>query len=1088
MKDKCGNFLNPNPFTFNILCPRCEPIPSPKVAKWSQRPGFLTFPTNPNGHGGDRPSDFDWQTLMEQPGQFAPPNWVIAEDFRSDGRPILCVRWWGSYMPGFEPGTSPTGAPNNTFFEDGFVLSFFSDFQPATGGPGRPDKLLGTYVAPLSLVKITPTQFIGCDDRRIWQDQVRLQDTCLDHPVPDIATPRAFLERSNVVYWLAITAEVGHEVVPLYDPSGEIVDWDHKETGKRATTHFWGWHTSPRQVEDRSVMGHVVMQGADWIYPENLWQPNPFFCQEVDQAFELLTLPPPCETNAPGIILVTIDCEAGKITVMYSEAMDPFSAGSAANYSLTGATIDSVVLSADGKTATIFSDDLKCGTTYILDVRDVKDLCGNVLDPNPQRFVLPCPPCPEPKVSKWSQLPGFFSTTANPNFRGFDRPSDFDWITMMQSGTSFGNPNWVIAEDFRSDGRPILCVRWWGSYMPGFEPTPPTTIAGAPPNFFEDGYVLSFFSDIRPAGAPSRPDRLLGTYVAPLSSIKITPTQFLGCDSNRIWQYEVALENTCLEHADPTIARPEAFLERSNVVYWVAITAEVGHQIIAVRDAAGKIVDWRHQPSGKRASTHFWGWHTSPRQVEDRSVMGHVLMQGTNWIYPANLWMPNQVVCNEIDQAFELLTRPPPCETNPPVVITVSANCDSNIITVVFNEAMDPATAGAVGSYTVSGGVIVNSVTLNAVGDTASLFTTDLLCASNYTVAVRNVRDLCNNLINPNPYSATFVCPPCPPVKIAKWSQLPAYLSSPTIGNGRGVNRPSDIDWVTLMQNPTAFVEPNWVIAEDFRSDGRPILCVRWWGSYLRTVYEPTTSGVFFEDGYVISFFSNVQPAGGGPGRPGRLLGSYVAPIEAVKKMPSQFLGCDDHRIWQYQVALKDTCLDHAVASIARPAAFLEKSNVVYWIAITAEVGHRLIPIRDNHGRVVDWQHATSGKRAQEHYWGWHTSPTNRLTGSLMGHVLMQGTNWIYPNVWMPNPVVCNELDQAFELLTGPVLCPPPATLNIVRSGGAVVISWLGDFTLQGSPVLANPGIDTEWSDVTTASPAVVPTSGTNRFFRLICP
>src|SRR6266850_1628390 len=154
----------------------------------------------------------------------------------------------------------------------------------------------------------------------------------------------------------------------------------------------------------------------------------------------------------------------------------------------------------------------------------------------------------------------------------------------------------------------------------------------------------------------------------PISAVKITPTQFGGCDSNRIWQYEVRLADTCLDHPDPTIATPRGFLEKSNSVYWVAIDAEVGHIIKPVTDSTGTIVDWVQEPSGKRATNHFWGWHTSPAHREDISVTGNVLMQGPEWIYPIDLWRVNPQVCNEIDQAFELLTTPPPCETNPPTV------------------------------------------------------------------------------------------------------------------------------------------------------------------------------------------------------------------------------------------------------------------------------------------------------------------------------------------------------------------------------------------------------------------------------------
>lgn len=1074
VQDKCGNTIVPNPTTNTFVCPPC------KVAKWSQLPGFIVFPTSPNRHGEDRPSNFDWQGIMEGAVE---PNQVIAEDFRSDGRPILCVRWWGSYMPGFEPHLTA-----NSFFEDGYVLSFFSN-MPGPAGT-RPDKLLGTYVAPLSSVRITPTRFIGCDSNRIWQYEVLLKDTCLEHADPSIATPEAFLEQRGVIYWLSIAAEVGHRVIPLTDSDGNIVKWEQEPTGKRADKHFWGWHTSPRFELEVSMNGHVFMQGPEWIYPSDLWRRNQPLCNELDQAFELLTGQPPCETNRPTVISVDVNCDTDTVTVTYSEAMDPATAGNPGNYGI-GVGIISVSLNAAGTVATIKTGDLKCDGTYEFSVRSVTDLCTNVINPNPQFFALTCPPCPEPKVSKWSQLPGEFIAGTAGAPRGADRPSDFDWVTLMQSGTTIGNPNWVVAEDFRSDGRPILCVRWWGSYMPGFEPSSPFTAAGLPPSFFEDGYVLSFFSDLRPAGGgPGRPDQLLGTYIAPLSAVKITRTQFIGCDQLPIWQYEVALEDTCLEHAS-AIATPRAFLERSNIVYWLAITAEVGLRVVPTTDPAGNNF-CRKELTGKRADRHFWGWHTTIYQRESPSVMGHVFMPGNEWVYPSSLWMPNQPLCNQIAQAFELLTLTPPCETNPPTVISVTADCDSNKVTVVYSEPMDPGTAGSLANYFSGPGYTITSVMLNAAGDTAMLFTTDLVCGTNYTLTIRGVRDLCTNTINPNPQTFTFVCPPCVEPKEPKFSQLPGYLLFPTSPHQRGVNRPSNVDWQLIMNDTV--IQPNAVVADDWVSNGKPILCVRWWGSYMRTNYEPTTAtstgGVstrFYEDGYLLSFFSGF--IGGSPGRPEKLLGSYVAPIEAVKVTRTPFFGCDGHRIYQYEVALEDTCLDHRVANIARPSAFLERPRGYYFLSIAAEVGHRVIPLRNNQGVIVDWAQQPTNKRATNHFWGWHTSPSNSFSFSVTGNLLMPGTEWVYER-WLMNDAICNERDQAFELLTGPLDCPPRPTLSIVRSGDNVVISWVGaGYTLQATSVLTTPEDNIAWTDLTTTSPVTLPILFTqNLFFRLICP
>src|SRR5262249_55467203 len=133
-----------------------NPPANPKAVKWSQPPGFVLFTNAPQSHGGDRPSDVDWTTLNSTVS--VQPNWGIADDFRSDGRPILAVRWWGSYLPGAQPG-----------FEDGYLLSFFSDFRPTAGGFSRPTNLLASYIAPRSAVQVARTPYVGWDSNCIYQ-------------------------------------------------------------------------------------------------------------------------------------------------------------------------------------------------------------------------------------------------------------------------------------------------------------------------------------------------------------------------------------------------------------------------------------------------------------------------------------------------------------------------------------------------------------------------------------------------------------------------------------------------------------------------------------------------------------------------------------------------------------------------------------------------------------------------------------------------------------------------------------------------------------------------------------------------------
>ena len=217
------------------------------------------------------------------------PAWVQADDFRSDGRPIWTVRWWGSY---YQTADEPTLDPNTNQYtptvEDGFVLSFFKDIpvdqNPA--GFSMPGELLGAYLSPDYAVRIKPTSYIGGDGHPVWEYEVNLQDTHLEHAVTPIATPDEFLEVAGEIYWLSIAAENGHELNP--------VTWEWFDNGDEIRDdHFWGWHTSPHAFNDLTTMGELVMPTSDiWQYQN--WEPLPEpFHSTSDQAFELLTVPEP---------------------------------------------------------------------------------------------------------------------------------------------------------------------------------------------------------------------------------------------------------------------------------------------------------------------------------------------------------------------------------------------------------------------------------------------------------------------------------------------------------------------------------------------------------------------------------------------------------------------------------------------------------------------------------------------------------------------------------------------------------------------------------------------------------------------------
>ena len=211
-------------------------------------------------------------------------------------------------------------------------------------------------------------------------------------------------------------------------------------------------------------------------------------------------------------------------------------------------------------------------------------------------------PGPNMLNSKWGQLPGGRVFLNNTNAFGGDRVSDCNWTNAQ------GCP--AVADDFRSDGRPITALRWWGSYLNSHNPGD------------EDGYVLSFFNDLRPTNTFSQPTNLLATYVAPWDKLTVSNTSLVGLDGLPIYEYTVCLRDTCPYYCYvPTnsalLGRPWAFLEQSNTIYWLAIEAERGRTFALTTNCV-----WTNYPSGKtNLSGHFWGWHTSP--CSNLDIFGH---------------------------------------------------------------------------------------------------------------------------------------------------------------------------------------------------------------------------------------------------------------------------------------------------------------------------------------------------------------------------------------------------------------------------------------------------------------------------------
>ncbi len=120
---------------------------------------------------------------------------------------------------------------------------------------------------------------------------------------------------------------------------------------------------SPYNVD---IMGVSRPQGQNYdmgAYEYNGGNPNPD------------TTPP--EVTGASISVTT------QVNVTFSEALEQSSARTAGNYTITnGITVRSAILSADGKIVTLTTSPHSGGQSYVVTVNNVKDLAGNVVNPN----------------------------------------------------------------------------------------------------------------------------------------------------------------------------------------------------------------------------------------------------------------------------------------------------------------------------------------------------------------------------------------------------------------------------------------------------------------------------------------------------------------------------------------------------------------------------------------------------------------------------------------------------------------------------------------------------------------------------------
>lgn len=270
---------------------------------------FISWPPVPPGTQ-TRYSDMAFQVTA---GRIGDVNKVVADDFRSDGRPVRALQWWGSY---FDPRYEEAKGIDPQRQVDGWLLTFhWADNEipypvdptcppDLVNGPDPPPTALGCYFIPRDGVLRVGTGAVDCLGHPVYAYYADLSQACLLCSERDPRTswypaqPGSFNEERGERYWLSIQAVVGAE--------WRLPECDLVYTGRLPSDlsgnsgDFWGWMTTSNPAGDAWLNSACVGEIVSWTpWPPDCWEygrwdKQPHLCPllpppPVDMAFELLT-------------------------------------------------------------------------------------------------------------------------------------------------------------------------------------------------------------------------------------------------------------------------------------------------------------------------------------------------------------------------------------------------------------------------------------------------------------------------------------------------------------------------------------------------------------------------------------------------------------------------------------------------------------------------------------------------------------------------------------------------------------------------------------------------------------------------------
>ena len=232
----------------------------------------------------------DYSATVVDPRDFS-TFWTVQEyaEDQNDGLPpaqdcALDAGTWGTWWGSFQC--------ENTI--DGWFVRFYEPLQKDETSK----KPLAEYYCDVKVVDIDPTKLADCQDHNVFEYEVNLEDCCLVHSNIDTrngyrpALKDAFHEEEGLQYNIDIQAVIGVK----YWQDKETGECFVKKTGKGASDHFWGWHTTVNENGFKSALEVTKGDGAAVS-----WQNFDPKCSDPNMAFELLTDIPDhiCKPSSP---------------------------------------------------------------------------------------------------------------------------------------------------------------------------------------------------------------------------------------------------------------------------------------------------------------------------------------------------------------------------------------------------------------------------------------------------------------------------------------------------------------------------------------------------------------------------------------------------------------------------------------------------------------------------------------------------------------------------------------------------------------------------------------------------------------------